>query len=217
MDQNQSATTSENERGLSREKSLKVVSIIASLVAICGIGFGVYGAVELNSKANTINDYKNQVSALQNQVSNLQAQLASDMENDVAISEEDTNTCKIVDGYLYVEEWGYKIKIPNYDEKPLTTSILRCEYLGENDVEQPINATYQVFSFNYKYGNRPSVDYSIQRQKGDSDWSKNKSQDWVPIELDDGYEYRIYYSIPGEATAKEKIDTFTDKSNYTNI
>lgn len=192
-------------------KGLKIATIVASVVAVCGIGFGVYGAVELNGKANTINDYKNQVSALQNQVSNLQAQLASDMENDVAISEEDTNTCKIVDGYLYIEEWGYKIKIPT------DTSILRCEYLGENDIEQPTSATQQMFSFNYKFSNRPSVDYSIQRQKGDSDWSKNKSQDWVPVELDDGYEYRIYYSIPGEATAKEKIDNFTDKSNYTNI
>ncbi len=214
MEQNTDAGVPMTQVVDNKQKSgnvLKIATAIACIVAVCGIGFGVYGILELNDKANTINDYKDQVSALQNQVSNLQDQLAPDMGTNVAISEEEANTCKIVDDYLYIEEWGYKIKIPNY------TSILRCEYLGENDIEQPTSATLQIFSFNYKSSNRPSVDYSIERQKGDSDWSKNKNPNWVPIELDDGYEYRIYYSIPSEATAKEKIDTFTDKSNYVNI
>ncbi len=130
---------------------------------------------------------------------------------------EEKHGCKYENGYLYIDEWGYKIKIPDNDSHLTATSIMRCEYSGENDYEQPPNGVAQYFRFNHKYANRPAIEYTIIRQKGESDWRKVKSENWVPIELNDGWEYRLYYAIPSEESAKERLWVFTDPNNYSNI
>lgn len=68
-----------------------------------------------------------------------------------------------------------------------------------------------------KSSNQPSVDYSIERQKGSVDWSKNKSSNWTPIELNDDWEYRLYYSLPDESATEKTIELFTNKDNYGEI
>ena len=87
---------------------LKIATIVACVVAICGIGFGVYGMMQSSDKDR--------------QIANLQAQNKENSE--VAVETEtvdnesnisDINKVDsgpyIEDGYFYVPKWGVKYKL----------------------------------------------------------------------------------------------------------
>lgn len=212
MEQDVAAKKSSTNNGEQiKEQKWKIATIVVSIVAVCSFGFGIYESAELTDRTKQLNEYKNQAAGLRDQVAELRGQL-------MFATEDSDNGCKIEDGYLYIEEWGYKISIPNSATgESNENSIQRCEYLGENDIEQPADGALQIFSFNYKSSNQPSVDYSIERQKGSVDWSKNKSSNWTPIELNDDWEYRLYYSLPDESATEKTIEIFTSKDNYGEI
>ena len=85
---------------------LKIATIIACIVAVCGIGFGVYGVVQSSQKDNQISVLKNQINSLNDELS-----LKNDSSSDTI-----KDSSSIVDSnskdYIYIGEWGLKFKLP---------------------------------------------------------------------------------------------------------
>lgn len=73
------------------------------LLAAGGIGFGIWAYLDGNQKTANLN---NQISVLQNQ-------LANQPEIDETIVDVNTNSDVNIADYIYVGEWGLKIKIPD--------------------------------------------------------------------------------------------------------
>ena len=90
---------------------LKIATAIACIVAVCGIGFGVYGIMQSTQKDNQISDLKNQIESLNGKISSLEI---DDGEDGGADNEAKDDPTAVVNGdskdYIYVGEWGFKIK-----------------------------------------------------------------------------------------------------------
>ena len=54
---------------------LKIATAIAYVVAICGVGFGVYGMIDANSKNNIIATKNNEISDLKDQLNSLSTKI----------------------------------------------------------------------------------------------------------------------------------------------
>ena len=100
----------------SNGKELKIATAIASIVAICGIGFGIYGMIQSTQKDNQISDLKNQVKEEDGTITTIETPEIETTANDgttVTI----TDTVKvsggpyIENGYFYVPKWGAKFKL----------------------------------------------------------------------------------------------------------
>lgn len=74
----------------------KIIVVLAFLLAIGGIGFGVYSMMQCSEKDNKIAD-------LENQVKNASESAAS--------SSSSSTDIEVPKGYIYLNEWGLKVKI----------------------------------------------------------------------------------------------------------
>lgn len=92
---------------------LKIATVAACVIAVCGIGFGVYGMIQGSDKDNQISDLKTQVNNLNNKISLLENDDAS---SGSTINGSGDNSTTVVDNssedYIFVGEWGFKIKKP---------------------------------------------------------------------------------------------------------
>ena len=61
MEQNMTAAMPEMGGSKQQGNGLKIATAIASVIAVCGIGFGVYGMVQSSQKDNQISDLKVQI------------------------------------------------------------------------------------------------------------------------------------------------------------
>ena len=105
--------------------SLKITTTIACIVAVCGIGFGVYGMMQSSQKDSQISDLKVQIDDLNGKIAALgTGEIKVNDEND-AINEIVDSTKENPEDYIYVGEWGIKIKILN------ELSNISYEYLGD--------------------------------------------------------------------------------------
>ena len=97
-------------QGVSEKKKGKGMlygMILCAVLAIGGIGFGVWMMMDGNTQKETLNT---QISALKQQNNELQEKLSNVM---TATTDTDTDTSTInTADYIYVGEWGLKIKIP---------------------------------------------------------------------------------------------------------
>ena len=95
---------------------LKITTAIACIVAICGIGFGIYGMIQSSQKDNQISDLKVQVNEANKAIPTIETP-----ENEATTSNgttdiiADNTTGEKVDStkYLYIGPWGIKIAIPD--------------------------------------------------------------------------------------------------------
>lgn len=98
-------------KGKKSSKAMLAGLICAIIVAVAGIGFGVFMMI---SAQDTEQSYKKQVSNLQNQISQLNAAAGETIT--VTVNDEqvelDPVTAENTEDYIYVGEWGMKIKIP---------------------------------------------------------------------------------------------------------
>lgn len=118
----------------SKQKSgngLEIATAIACIVAVCGIGFGVYGMAQISNKDSQISDLKNQINILS---------LESDNNN--AMDEIAGNSNTTVDNdskdYIYIGEWGIKIKIPD--------GLKYIDYSFENSISDGNNEYPEDYS-----------------------------------------------------------------------
>ena len=97
-------------QGVSEKKKGKGMlygMILCAVLAIGGIGFGVWMMMDGNTQKETLNT---QISALKQQNNELQEKL-SNVTTATTDTDTDTSTINTAD-YIYVGEWGLKIKIP---------------------------------------------------------------------------------------------------------
>lgn len=87
------------------DKTFKIATIIVSVIALAGIGFGVYGMLQSTQKDTDI-------TSLKTQVQNLNTALAAANDNTPDNTTPDDTTTEDTQDYIYVGEWGIKIKIP---------------------------------------------------------------------------------------------------------
>ncbi len=95
---------------------LKIATVIACVVAACGIGFGVYGMIQSSQKDSQISDLKVQVEDSNGKITALETEkIETTDENGTTVTI--TDTAKITGGpyiendYFYVPEWGVKYKL----------------------------------------------------------------------------------------------------------
>lgn len=105
--------------------SLKIATAIACIVAVCGIGFGVYGMIQSFQKDNQISDLKVQIMDSEGTATTIETsdEVETTMENEAAMDIAD---------YIYVEDWGLKIKMPE-DLKMISYMFQHYKYEGQED------------------------------------------------------------------------------------
>lgn len=91
--------------------SLKITTTIACVVAVCGIGFGVYGMLQSFNKDGQISDLKAQVVKKDETITNLEAEIANketaiiDVDSDDEIKLSDTEAQTLIESKR--QELGY--------------------------------------------------------------------------------------------------------------
>lgn len=116
MDQDinaETSTTSAMDYKQKNDKTLKIITGIACIVAVCGIGFGVYGMMQSSEKDNQISDLKTQANNLNNKISLLENNDASSGSTINGLGDDSTTAVdNSSEDYIFVGEWGFKIKKP---------------------------------------------------------------------------------------------------------
>ena len=95
---------------------LKIATAIACIVAVCGVGFGVYGMMRGSQKDTRISDLKVQIKEADGTVTMIEAPEIETTTNDgTTITITDTVKTNggpyIENGYFYVPKWGVKYKL----------------------------------------------------------------------------------------------------------
>ena len=116
MEQNTDAGTpmaSVIENKQKNGNGLKIATVIACVVAVCGIGFSIYGIMQSFNKDDQISDLKNQIDSLKSKISSLEINNNDENANNDA---GDGGSTVVVNSnskdYIYIGEWGIRIKIP---------------------------------------------------------------------------------------------------------
>lgn len=93
---------------------LKITTAIACIAAICGIGFGVFGMIQSAQKDNQISDLKAQIKDDNGTVITVETPKSEATANDgtTATVADSTIINENAKDYIYIGEWGAKIKIP---------------------------------------------------------------------------------------------------------
>ena len=143
MEQDITATIPVMDSGKQKDgKGWKIATAIASVVAVCGIGFGVYGILQSSQKDSQISDLKVQVEDSNGKITTLETEkIETTDENgttitiaDSAVKNENTKD------YVYIGEWGIKIKVPKADrfrEFSYAFAPSSLYLWGAKTVEQP--------------------------------------------------------------------------------
>ncbi len=146
-------------------KGWKIATVIISLVALGGIGFGVYGMVQSSQKDSQIADLKVQIEDSNGTITTIETpEIETTTNNGTTVTITDTTKVSggpyIENGYFYVPKWGVKYKLSddltNYgyavDQKNQGDSygnyVVGLTAISKSDyVEQPQTTYYNdIFS-----------------------------------------------------------------------
>ena len=95
---------------------LKIAVAIACVVAICGVGFGVYGMMQSAQKDSQISDLKVQIKEADGTITTIETpEIETTTDNGTTVIIADDIASEKIDStkYLYVGAWGIKIAIPD--------------------------------------------------------------------------------------------------------
>ena len=88
--------------------------ILFALLAAGGVGFGVWAMMDKNAEVGKLNT---QIADLKKQITQLKKQIPVDYEDEEGTEDEEPADVEVEDvnteDYIYVGEWGLKIKIPD--------------------------------------------------------------------------------------------------------
>ena len=122
---------------------LKIATMIGCIVAVCGIGFGIYGMVQSLQKDN--------------QISNLKMQISEQKEEDEQKEDGTIVSNQRMEGYLSLDEFGIKINIP--DDTIVTSYAYSSGYYGLAYTNIKDLGTYEIW---FAPNNlNESADYSL--------------------------------------------------------
>ena len=105
--------------------------ILCALIALGGVGFGVWAMMDGNAQKEQLNS---QISALRDQINEMQEEVSIDSDGDIDINGDTDNVD--VANYIYVGEWGLKIKKPeNWRELVTKYEFINDYPLGTDSLE----------------------------------------------------------------------------------
>ena len=146
MEQNTTDTMDSNNQ---KSKNNQIAMIITSIVAICGIGFGINGIIQNSQKDSQITDLKVQLEESNNKITtSIEKEKNEDKENETAAN-----------SYLSINNWGIKVKIGT-DIRPLRIIYSSDE---ENDEYVTISVIQNNKFYEYKDTNLYPLSISIVR------------------------------------------------------
>lgn len=105
--------TSSNKQG--NGKGLKIATVVASIVAVCGIGFGVYGMMQSSQKDSQISDLKVQVKEDNGTITAIESpeiETTTDNGTVVTIVDKPSLSEDELSHYIYIAQWNLKIALP---------------------------------------------------------------------------------------------------------
>lgn len=209
MEQNATATMPAMDSGKQDNgKGWKIATAIASVVAVCGIGFGVYGMLQSSQKDNQISDLKVQVEDSNGKITTLETEKIETTDgNGTTVTIADTNVEDVnSEDYIYAGEWGFKIK------KPENWRNLVQKYVYYNDYPQAVD-TFEIME-NESVATSHAMISPSSGSCQDDEWT-----DCIEIVLKDG-ESAIDVRVPkanSGLVSEEFRNWITNSDNYSKI
>ena len=160
MEQDTTATMPVMDSGKQNNgKGWKNATVIASVVAVCGIGFGIYGMIQNSQKDNQISDLKVQIKEADGTVTTIEApEIKTTTDDGTIVTITDTAKVSggpyIENGYFYVPKWGVKFK--------LSDNLTNYGYAVDQDSQGDSYGDYVVgltALMRKDYMNNPQVQY----------------------------------------------------------
>lgn len=160
MEQDTTATMPVMDSGKQNNgKGWKIATVIASVVAVCGIGFGIYGMIQNSQKDNQISDLKVQIKEADGTVTTIEApEIKTTTDDGTTVTITDTAKVSggpyIKNGYFYVPKWGVKFK--------LSDNLTNYGYAVDQDSQGDSYGDYVVgltALMRKDYMNNPQVQY----------------------------------------------------------
>ena len=118
-----------------KQNFFKITTIVAAVIAICGIGFGVYSIIQSSQKDTQISDLKSQVSELEKTISDLSQTANETTNNNQTNSEYDIK--ETYSGDQYNPNTIYNISLNSLTGDFAYTPIYECGYINESDCQDP--------------------------------------------------------------------------------
>ena len=179
---------------------LKIATAIACIVAVCGIGFGVYGVMQSSQKDN-------QISALNTEITGLK-QSVEELENTITDMSTNNTTPETNESDIVINDWKLRIKIPE--------SISIVSYKLDNDTWLSITAT----PINNEQKTATVGLVKVEKAAVESGNTQQTSLDEA-VFLDDDFAYYLMYTntTPERDLTIDKliIDALSDSTLYSKI
>ena len=176
MEQDTTATVPVMDSGKQKDgKGWKIATAIVSIVAVCGIGFGIYGMIQSSQKDNQVSDLKVQIKNLEEKSS---SNNLSSIEDTTDISE-DSNQQGDESGYLKLPKVG--LMIPLSQDIIGKISLVDLDNGYRIDVKTIANYREQGYCGNGGSGaigiiSKENVDIVKEYIGGSDNYNKTKSQ-----------------------------------------
>lgn len=94
----------------------KIAVIISVAVAICGLGFGIFGMTKASEKKVDLSDLEVQVKTETGETTTIKTPEVTTADNNkqvITIPQNQVSKPENLDKYIYIAQWGIKIKLPD--------------------------------------------------------------------------------------------------------
>lgn len=118
-----------------KQNIFKITAVIAAVIAICGIGFGIYSVIQSSQKDTQISDLKSQVSELEKKISDLSQTTNETTNNNQTNSEYDIK--ETWSGDQYNPNAIYNISLNSLTGDFAYTPVYECGYINKSDCQDP--------------------------------------------------------------------------------
>ena len=183
-------------------KGWKIATIITSVAAVCGIGFGVYELTQNSAKDEQISDLKVQVKNNDGTVATIETpQIETTAGGRTTETVADSAAKENSEDYIYVGEWGFKVR------KSENWRDLISRYVYHNDYPQATD-TFEIVEDESIATSHALISLYSENYIGNDD------KNMYHIQIDGAS--RISILVPDSVSAEFK-SWVTDSSNYSAI
>lgn len=186
------------------KKKSNVVTLLLVLIALCGVGFGVYGimfAPGMNKKCESPKDLTVKIQSEDGSTITLETDKISTSSDGKTITIADTKSESSSKDYIYIGEWGLKIKIPETLKNVSYTFKQGHDTQGLTVTGAPADA--EISESFWLTLNKDAIFGGITRIKKDT-CDESAGPCGAIVYEDDEYEYR--YSHPQSVYSTEQAD-----------
>ncbi|MBR0431786.1 hypothetical protein IJK16_02165 [Candidatus Saccharibacteria bacterium] len=185
---------------------LKIATVVACVMAVCGIGFGVYGMMRGSDKDNQISELKTQVNNLNNKIS-VSENGNTNNGSTINGSGDDSTTAvnNSSEDYIFVGVWNFKIK------KPENWRDLVQKYVYYNDYPQAVD-TFEIIE------NESVATSHAMISPGNGNCKDDEWTDCIEVKLGNGstLDVRVPKTDSG-SVSKNFRNWITNSDNYSQI